>query len=71
MTITGDGAFTAWRVYVETASIDATTKTRDGRYVDCNAGMITVVTNDPATILKTFHVMTMERIGPGYVLEGE
>ena len=61
---------TAYRVEVETTNFTAsTTKTLDGQqYVNCQGGVLTVVTSDPSIIMKTFNVKKVEKIGPGYIL---
>jgi hypothetical protein len=59
----------AYRVEVETEGLSCnTTTTLDGRLVDCRGGAVIVVTNDPAMIMRTFRVVRLERIGPGYAL---
>lgn len=66
-----DRNMVAYRVEVETTNAACnTTRTLDSQqYLDCLRSVITVITNDPAMILRTFRVVKLEKIGPGYVLE--
>lgn len=67
-----DNSMTAYRVEVETTNGGTTTQTlNDIYYLDCQYGQLVVVTNDPAMIMRTFRVVKLEKIGPGYVLAKE
>lgn len=68
-----DRKMVAYRVEVETTNaVKNTTQTCDGKqYLDCRGGMLTVVTDDPAMIMRTLRVKALEKLGPGYVLEME